>query len=108
RDARRLLAGVVVPSGAVVRSSSSGIGPHTLLLTSVLNSAIERSSWTVPEDSSAVLSFVTAHLPRGSKIESTGSGGPQPSRSETRAWPSVPSVLGVRWLQIQVTSTGPN
>jgi hypothetical protein len=104
-DARRLLAGVVAPSGAVVRSSSSGIGPHTLLLTSVLNSAIDRRSWTVPEDSSAVLAFVTAHLPPGSKVESSGSGGPQPSQFVTHAWPAVPGVLGVRWVQIQVTAT---
>ena len=106
RDAKQLLAGVVVPSGSVVGSSSSGVGPHTLLLTSVLNSAVQRRSWTIPEDSSAVLSFVTAHLPSGSKVESTGSGGPQPMQSVIRAWPPVRDVLGLRWVQIQVTATG--
>jgi hypothetical protein len=108
RDAKQLLAGVVAPPGAVVNSSSSGVGPHTLLLSTALNSAVQRRSWTVPEDSSTVLSFVTAHLPSGSKVESTGSGGPQPMQSVTRAWPSIPGVLGIRWLQIQVTSTGSN
>jgi hypothetical protein len=106
RDAKRLLDGVVVPNGAVVNSSSSGVGPHTVLLTTALNSAVQRRSWTVPEDSSTVLSFVTAHLPSGSKVESTGSGGPQPMQSVIRAWPSIPGVLGIRWLQIQVRSTG--
>jgi hypothetical protein len=108
RDAKRLLAGVVAPSGAVLKSSSSGIAPHTLLLVGALNSAVERKSWTVPEDSSTVLSYVTAHLPAGSKNEGTGSGGPPPMQSVDREWAPVPGVLGVRWLRVQVTSIGTN
>jgi len=106
RDARQLLAGVVAPPGAVVQSSSTGIGPHTHLLTGALDSAAARRSWTVGEDASAVLSFVTAHLPPGSKVEGTGSGGPPAFQSVIRAWPSVSGVLGARWLQLQVTSLG--
>jgi hypothetical protein len=104
QDASQLLASVVAPPGAVVRSSSTGVGPHTSLLTTALDSAVARRSWTEGEDASAVLSFVTAHLPPGSKVESTGSGGPPPSQFVIRAWPSVAGVLGVRWLDLQVTS----
>jgi len=107
RDAQRLLGGVVAPLGAVVDSSSSGIGPHTLLLTGALDSAVDRRSWMVPEDSSGVLSFVTAHLPPGSKVDGAGSvTGGLPLQYVDHTWASVPGVLGIRLLRIQVTSTG--
>jgi hypothetical protein len=104
RDARQLLAGVLTPPGAVVSSSSTGVGPHASLLTGALDSAVARRSWTVGEDASAVLSFVTKHLPPGSKVQSTGDGGSPPSQSVIRTWPPVAGVLGGRWLQLQVTS----
>jgi hypothetical protein len=105
-DASQLLAGVVAPGGAVRQSSGTGIGAHAPLVTEALASAIAYSSWTVPDDPSSVLSFVEAHLPPGSSVVSTGSGGPNPmSQSVIRSWPPIQGVLDVRWLEIEVTST---
>lgn len=105
RDAKGLLAGVAPPAGAVLQSSGTKIGPHAPLLTTAFASAVAYSTWTVPEDPASVLSFVASHLPSGSKVVSTGSGGPNPSsQSVIRSWPSVVDVLDVRWLEIDVTS----
>ncbi len=108
RDAEHLLAGVVAPPGAVERSSSSGVGPAAHLITEALDSAVSRRSWTVAENDSSVLSFVTSHLPAGSKLEGTGNGGSPPSVEVIRGWPPITGVLGVRWLQIQVTPLSGN
>jgi hypothetical protein len=105
RDAKGLLAGVAPPAGAVLQSSGTKIGPHAPLLTTAFASAVAYSTWTVPEDPASVLSFVETHLPSGSKVVSTGSGGPNPStQSVIRSWPPVDGVLDVRWLEIDVTS----
>lgn len=103
-DARTLLRGAVPPAGAEFRASGTGIGAHARLLTSATASAVAYRSWTVPEPPRAVLAFVVAHLPAGSKVVSTGSGGPPFSESVTRAWPAVPGVLVVRWLEVEVTA----
>jgi hypothetical protein len=106
RDAQDLLAGVVPPAGAVLRSSGTGIGPRASLLTSAFASAVAYSTWSVPEDPASVLSFVEAHLPAGSKVVSTGYGGPSPgSESVTRSWPPIADVLDTRWLEVSVTSS---
>ncbi|MGO9499301.1 MAG: hypothetical protein ACLQA5_21700 [Solirubrobacteraceae bacterium] len=105
RDAKGLLAGVVPPVGAVLQSRGTRIGAHAPLLTTAFASAVAYSTWTVPEDPASVLSFVESHLPSGSKVVSTGSGGPNPSsQSVIRSWPSVDDVLDVRWLEIDVAS----
>jgi hypothetical protein len=105
RDAKRLLAGVAPPAGAVLQSSGTKIGQHAPLLTAAFASAVAYSAWTVPEDPASVLSFVESHLPSGSKVVGTGSGGPNPSsQSVIRSWPSVDDVLDVRWLEIDVAS----
>lgn len=105
RDAKTLLAGVVPPPGAALRSSGTGTGPRASLLTTASDSAVAFSTWTVPEDPASVLSFVEAHLPAGSKVVSTGYSGPNPvSQSVIRSWPPVDDVLDVRWLEIGVTS----
>ncbi len=104
-DAKQLLLGVVPPFGAVVQSSGTGVGPHARLLTAAFASATAYSTWSVPDDPASVLSFVEAHLPAGSKLVSTGSGGPSPSsQSVIRSWPPVDGVLDVRWLEFDVTS----
>jgi hypothetical protein len=105
RDAEELLLGVVPPAGAVRHSSGTAIGPHARLLTTAFASAVAYSTWIVPEDSVSVLSFVEAHLPAGSKVVSTGYGGPNPDRqSVIRSWPPVDGVLDGRWLEVEVTS----
>jgi len=99
------LAGVVPPAGAVLRSSGTSIGTHARLLTTAFASAVAYSSWTTTDDPASVLSFVEAHLPAGSTLISSGSGGPSPSsQSVIRSWPPVDGVLDVRWLSIEVTS----
>lgn len=104
-DANELLQGVVPPSGAVLKSSGAATGPHAPLLTLAFASAVAYRSWTVPDDPTSVLSFVEAHLPAGSKVVSTGTGGPNPSsQSVIRSWPPVSGVLDNRWLEIDVTS----
>ncbi len=102
RDAHALLGGVVPPAGALPGASGAMTGAHAPLLTSVTASAVAYRSWTVQESPRTVLAFAEAHLPPGSKVVSTGSGGPTFSESVTRAWPPVSGVLGVRWLELQV------
>lgn len=107
RDAERLVLGVVAPSGAVLRSSGTGIGPRAGRLTTAsvaasAASAVAYRSWTVPEGSASTLSFVEAHLPAGSTVYSTGTG--PDSESVIRAWSPVDGVLNARWLGIEVTS----
>lgn len=108
RDASHLLAGVVAPPGAVKQSSSTGVGPHTRLLDEAFDSAVARARWTVPENFSSVLSFVTAHLPTGSRPDGTFSGSNPTLLGFTRKWPPVDGVIGDRLLQIQVTAVGSN
>jgi hypothetical protein len=101
-DAQRLLAGVVPPPGAALRSSGSGTGPHAPLLTSATASAVAYSTWSVPVDPTSVLSYSEAHLPPGSTLVSTGSGAG--SQSVIRSWPAVKGVLDVRWVELEVTA----
>jgi hypothetical protein len=108
RDARHLLAGVVAPPGAVEKSSGTGVGPSAHLITEALDSAVARRSWTVAEDLSSVLSFVTSHLPPGSRPDGTEGGSSPPSLAVIRTWPPIAGVLGGRWLQIQATSLSTN
>ena len=105
RDARTLLAGVVAPAGATLKSAGTGLGPRVSLLTSAFASAVAYRSWNVPGSPSRVLSFIEGHLPAGSSLVSSGYGGPNPgSESVTRAWPPIAGVLDTRWLEIDVTS----
>jgi hypothetical protein len=105
RDAARLLAGVITPSGAVVLSRRSAIGPQRTVpvLTTVFASALASERWSVPGEPDAVLSYVESHLPPGSTLMSIGSGGPHPSfQSVIRSWSPVSGILGVRLLEIEV------
>jgi hypothetical protein len=104
RDARHLLHGVVPPAGAVLRSSGSAVGRHAQPLSATTASAVDYRSWTVPGDPGSVLKFVQAHLPPGSKLVSTGSGGPTLMLSVIRSWPARAGVLYVRWLYISASS----
>lgn len=110
RDAAKLLSGVVAPPAATVQSSSTSVGPHgrLTLITTAFDSAVDRRTWTVPENYAKVLPFVLAHLPPGSEPYEKGGGGPPPSLSVIRAWPPIASQLGARLLSLQVTETGPN
>jgi hypothetical protein len=76
RDSAHLLMGVVPPPGAVVLSKRSAIGIQRTvpLLTTAFASALASERWSVPGQPGAVLSYVEAHLPPGSKVFSTGSG----------------------------------
>lgn len=108
-DAAQLLADVVPPAGAVVRSSGAGTGPKgDHLLTSAFASAYAYRTWTVTGSASSVLSSVTAHLPAGSTVISRGSGsGPgSASQSIIFSWPRVPDVLNTRWLEVGVSTSG--
>ena len=105
RDSARLLAGVTPPPGAVVLSRRTAIGPQRRvpLLTTAFASALGSERWSVPGEPDAVLSYVESHLPPGSSVVSTGSGGPDPSfQSVTRSWSPVSGILDVRWLEIEV------
>ncbi len=105
RDSARLLAGVTPPPGAVVlwRRSAVGTQHRVPLLTSAFASALASERWSVPGEPGGALSYVESHLRAGSKLVSTGSGGPDPSfQSVTRSWSPVNGVLDVRWVQIEV------
>ena len=106
-DAARLLAGVTPPSGSAVvwRRSATGPQENVPLLTTAFASAVASERWRVPGAPDAVLSDVESHLPPGSKVVSTGSGGPHPTfQSVTRAWSPVSGRLDVRWLEIVVAA----
>ena len=105
RDAAQLLAGVIPPPGAVVvsRRSAIGIQRRVPLLTTAFASALASERWSVPGQPGTVLSYVESHLPPGSKLFSTGSGGPDPSsQSVIRSSPPVTGILDSRWLEIEV------
>ena len=105
RDSAQLLLGVVPPPGAVVLSKRSAIGIQRTVpvLTPAFASALASERWSVPGQPGAVLSYVEAHLPLGSKVFSTGSGGPAPAfQSVIRSWAPVGGVLDTRWLEIAV------
>ena len=104
RDAARLLRGVVPPNGAIPQSSGTAIGAHAQLLTTATASAVAYRSWRARGDPESVLSFVQAHLPAGSKLVSSGSGGPTLELSVIRSWPPVNGILNIRWLYIGVTA----
>lgn len=108
RDAEHLLAGVSVPPGAVLRSSSTGIGRRAHLIEEALDSGLPERTWAVPGNFSSVLSFVTSHLRRGSQPDGTESGGIPSTLGVIRAWPSIKGRLGDRLLQIQATAQGDN
>jgi hypothetical protein len=106
RDSGQLLMGVVPPPGAVVLSKRSGVGVQRKVpvLTSAFASALASERWSVPGQPGAVLSYVEAHLPPGSKVFSTGSGGSAPAfQSVIRSWAPVIGVLDTRWLEIAVS-----
>lgn len=106
RDAKRLLAGVMPPSGALVleRRSAIGVQRRIPLVTSVFASALDFERWSVPGSPGAVLSYVVSHLPAGSKLVGSGSSGPNPvTRSVIRSWAPVKGVLDTRFLRIEVT-----
>ncbi len=106
RDSARLLAGVIPPPGAVVVSQRNAIGPQRRvpLLTGAIASALAFERWSVPAQPGVVLSYVESHLPPGSKLFSTGSGGPNPGfQSVIRSWAPVSGILNTRWLEIDVT-----
>jgi hypothetical protein len=73
------------------------------VITGAMASAVAYRTWTVAEDPASVLADMQAQLPAGSKIFSTGSGGPTFSESVIRSWPSVAGVLDSRLLELQVT-----
>jgi len=105
RDSARLLAGVIPPPGAVVvsRRSATGVQRRVPLLTTAFASALASERWSVPGEPDVVLSYVESHVPPGSNLSSTGSGGPDPSfQSVIRSWSPVSGVLDVRWLEIEV------
>jgi hypothetical protein len=72
-------------------------------LTAALSSAVAYRTWTASEDPATVLSFVQAHLPPGSTISGSGSGGPAFTQSVTRSWPVLHRILDSRLLLIEVT-----
>lgn len=81
RDSARLLDGLIPPPGAVVLSRRSAIGVQRRvpLLTTAFASALASERWSVPGEPNVVMSYVESHLPPGSNLFSTGSGGPDPS-----------------------------
>lgn len=108
-DAAHLLAEVIPPAGAVLRSGGAGVRVRAGLLTPAFASAVAYRTWVVSSDSAAVLSFVTAHLPAGAQLLGSASGGPDPvSRSQTYSWPAVAGLLDARLLRIQVTTLAGN
>jgi hypothetical protein len=103
-DAEQLRAGVVPPAGAVVQSSGTSIGAHGRLITAAPASAIAYRTWNVRGDPATVLTFVQSHLPPGSTIFSTGSGGLPFTQSVVRSWPPVHGVLDDRLLDLEVSA----
>lgn len=107
RDSAQLLAEVVPPPGAVVLSKHSGVGIQRAVpvLTPAFSSALASERWSAPGQSAAVLAYVEAHLPPGSKVFSTGSGGSTPGfQSVIRSWAPIVGELDTRWLEIEVAA----
>jgi hypothetical protein len=104
-DARRLLGGVVAPPRSTLRFSGMAIGPSRHTFMGALASVVAYRSWLVRQTPSRALSFAQAHLPPGSMVISTASGGPRFVRSVIRSWPPVAGRLDGRWLKLRVTAT---
>lgn len=99
--------GVVPPPGTVVLSEHRGVGIQRTVpvLTPAFSSALASERWSAPGQPAAVLAYVETHLPAGSKVFSTGSGGSTPGfQSVIRAWAPVIGVLDTRWLEIEVAA----
>jgi hypothetical protein len=106
-DAHSLLAMVRVPSRSTLAAT-----PHNTEFEQVQDfigvsaSATASRTWIVHNSVDQVLRYATAHLRRGSKIQSSGSGGPNADESQIRSWPPVAGVLDGRWLELEAYSYG--
>jgi hypothetical protein len=106
-DAQALLAGFALPPGARrTRGAPPGAGSRLAepgLAIPSPNVVDRHAFWTVPVPVSEVLTFVEAHPPTASQLDSSGSGsqgGLTTSWFLRFAWPPVPSVLYTRTLSV--------
>jgi hypothetical protein len=112
RDARSLLAKLMLPAGATPVASEPA-GDHGYLkvvgpLESDLARALAHGWWEVPGTPSDVIAYVRAHPPAGSTPSGSGSGGNiytgTTSTSVNYQWPPVRDVLGDRELAVTATA----
>lgn len=108
-DAQKLVALVRVPSGASLATTPRDTGfeqPQDFV--GVWASATASRTWIVHASVDRLLRYVVAHLPPGSKLDSTGRsvGADSVDESQIRSWPPVAGVLDGRWLQLQAYTHG--
>lgn len=103
-DARNLLAMVRVPAGSTLAVAPHNTGFDQVQdFIGVLASATASRTWIVKDSADETLRYAVAHLHRGSKLDSTGSGD---GVSQIRSWPPIKGVLDGRWLELQAYSYG--
>jgi hypothetical protein len=104
-DAKRLIALVKPPSGAVLRSHGAelGISRHVAASVGVNDSAIDWRTWVVPGQLCSVFTLVIHSMPRGLAVMSTGYGGPSPNQSVWYERPAIDGQLGSRTLLVAVS-----
>jgi hypothetical protein len=107
RDGRELLSRLTLPAGAM-GSQREPVGGGSALASSgpaiTSRDVVDQHAWwVVPQSVQAVLAFVRAHPPGGSRLESSGSGsqyGATTSWSLRYGWQPVRSVLNIRALSM--------
>ena len=131
-DAAQMLAAFAPPPGARRLSSapagSGGVLKHKAFTAGIEDQVDDVSFWRVPASAATVLAFEKAHLPREFTLSQWGSvgdtygtpprpgklpltmpGGPHPIGNTYGAWvdtwslPSVPGVINLRELTVEVT-----
>ncbi len=108
-DGQQLLAGLVLPAGAVAWQQEPPGGGFTLSIRGqgqgIASPDVTHRYrwWVVPGAPQAAAAFVSTHVPSGSSLESSGSGslrGVTTSWSVMFGWPAVRSVLFARELSV--------
>lgn len=107
-DAQRLLAMVRVPAGSVVAATPHDTGFEQTgdFVGGASASATASRTWIIHDDTYRALSFVVAHLRKGSRLMGTGSGSPGGYVEQMRYWPPVRGILDGRWLEITAYRLG--
>lgn len=104
-DAAALLAALKLPPGAQ-RSSSEPAGDGGVLARPARREATpaqvdEHAWWRVPGSPRAVLAYIDAHKPAGTRRTLSGHGGPPPTLMAGYERPPMPGVLGHRSLVLE-------
>lgn len=105
RDARGLVARVVLPPGAhpAAKGRHYGLGRDARPGPAEVKMVDQRAFWKVDKPFPQVLSYVQTHSPTGGRLQMSGSSsGPGQPVWEfvTFTFPPRPGILGIRWLTV--------